>query len=124
MLSPDGEWIDVPAASGELVLIFGDYLQLMSAGRVRSPVHRVLLPGAARSLASLLPPSLPLLLPRRLPLLESLLELELPWLRGGAKEGGDRYSFTFFFYPEVGAGSRRSEMRPRCRRGVGDMRAR
>lgn len=39
-----GEWRDVPARAGELVIIVGDYTQLLSDGRFRSPVHRVLLP--------------------------------------------------------------------------------
>ena len=39
-----GEWRDVPAKPGELVVIVGDYTALLSDGRFRSPVHRVLLP--------------------------------------------------------------------------------
>jgi len=44
VLDPDGRWLDVPPVSDELVLLFGDYLQVLSEGTCRSPVHRVLLP--------------------------------------------------------------------------------
>ena len=44
---PPYDWIDVPAAEGELVIILGDYASALSGGRVVSPVHRVLLPSAA-----------------------------------------------------------------------------
>ena len=43
-----GEWRDVPAEPGELVVIVGDYTALLSDGRFRSPVHRVLLPPPGR----------------------------------------------------------------------------
>lgn len=41
------DWIDVPAAEGELVVILGDYMSALAGGRVVSPIHRVLLPSAA-----------------------------------------------------------------------------
>ena len=50
LIGPDGEWIDVPAERGELIVLLGDYTALLTAGATRSPVHRVLLPrgGAER----------------------------------------------------------------------------
>ena len=107
--SRDGTWLDVPANQGELVLIVGDYLQLLGGGRVRSPVHRVLLPGEGGSGSGLglglgsgfrfswwpfsywpfswWPFSCLPFSSRR-----------IPPIHGEHTDG--RYSFTFFFYPE------------------------
>ena len=107
--SRDGTWLDVPANQGELVLIVGDYLQLLGGGRVRSPVHRVLLPGEGGSESGLglglgsgfrfswwpfsywpfswWPFSCLPFSSRR-----------IPPIHGEHTDG--RYSFTFFFYPE------------------------
>ena len=41
---PPYDWIDVPAVDGELIVILGDYLSVLSEGAFVSPVHRVLLP--------------------------------------------------------------------------------
>jgi isopenicillin N synthase-like dioxygenase len=38
------DWIDVPVIPGALVVNAGDYLSLVSSGRVKSPLHRVILP--------------------------------------------------------------------------------
>ena len=43
---PPYDWIDVPANEGELIVILGDYLSVLSEGLFVSPVHRVLLPTA------------------------------------------------------------------------------
>lgn len=40
----DGTWIDVPARPELLVVNAGDFLQIISGGRYKSPVHRVLAP--------------------------------------------------------------------------------
>jgi isopenicillin N synthase-like dioxygenase len=39
-----GEWTDVPAIDGAIVINGGDYLSLYSGGRYHSPIHRVLAP--------------------------------------------------------------------------------
>ena len=48
----DGRWVDVPARSGEAILIVGDYASALSEGAFRSPVHRVLLPPAGEERTS------------------------------------------------------------------------
>ena len=40
----NNQWIDVPAIPGTLVVNGGDFLQLLSKGRYKSPIHRVLCP--------------------------------------------------------------------------------
>lgn len=47
------DWIDVPAAEGELIVILGDYLSALSGGSFVSPVHRVLLPAPPQERFSL-----------------------------------------------------------------------
>ncbi|KAI8920890.1 hypothetical protein DFJ77DRAFT_447739 [Powellomyces hirtus] len=37
----NGEWIDVPPVAGTFIVNAGDYLSLMTRGRVKSPLHRV-----------------------------------------------------------------------------------
>ncbi len=37
----DGRWIDIPAVSDAIVVNCGDYLSLLTGGRFRSPLHRV-----------------------------------------------------------------------------------
>ena len=40
----ENEWINVPAIPGTLVINGGDFLQLLSRGRYKSPIHRVVCP--------------------------------------------------------------------------------
>mmetsp|Transcript_24429 Transcript_24429/g.35900 ORF Transcript_24429/g.35900 Transcript_24429/m.35900 type:complete len:365 (+) Transcript_24429:87-1181(+) len=40
----EGTWIDIPSVSGSLVVNGGDFLQIASQGRYKSPIHRVLSP--------------------------------------------------------------------------------
>ena len=40
----ENEWINVPAIPGTLVVNGGDFLQLLSRGRYKSPIHRVVCP--------------------------------------------------------------------------------
>ncbi|EGD75478.1 2OG-Fe(II) oxygenase [Salpingoeca rosetta] len=47
--SDDGAWHDVPCVPGSLVINGGDFLQIISRGRYKSPVHRVLCPEATRT---------------------------------------------------------------------------
>ena len=42
--SQNGEWVDVPAVPGSLVVIAGDYMRAVSGQRYLSPVHRVVAP--------------------------------------------------------------------------------
>jgi isopenicillin N synthase-like dioxygenase len=39
----DGQWRDVPTCDGALLVNCGDFLQLLSCGRLTSPLHRVVL---------------------------------------------------------------------------------
>ncbi len=73
-----GEWLDIPAREGELIVILGDYMHALSGGATTSPVHRVLLP----------PP------------------------------GHERYSFTFFHYPNYRATVPPDSARRAARRAV------
>ena len=41
MLSPEGEWVQVPAFPGALFVFAGDYFQRWTNGRVRASLHRV-----------------------------------------------------------------------------------
>mmetsp|Transcript_14431 Transcript_14431/g.30493 ORF Transcript_14431/g.30493 Transcript_14431/m.30493 type:complete len:391 (-) Transcript_14431:286-1458(-) len=47
LLAPDGSWLDVPANKDDIVLLFGDFLQIASQGKCHAPLHRVLLPASA-----------------------------------------------------------------------------
>lgn len=40
-IDADGRWNSVPAVEGRLVVNCGDYLSLMTDGRLKSPIHRV-----------------------------------------------------------------------------------
>ena len=40
-LDAEGRWNSVPAVEGRLVVNCGDYLSLMTDGRLKSPIHRV-----------------------------------------------------------------------------------
>ncbi|CAM9316355.1 unnamed protein product [Discosporangium mesarthrocarpum] len=42
-------WLDVPCVEGALVVNCGDYLSLLSGGRLRSPVHQVVTKGVERT---------------------------------------------------------------------------
>jgi len=50
----DQSWVDVPAHPNSIVVNGGDVLKLISRGRYKSPIHRVLCPAAGRRLSSVL----------------------------------------------------------------------
>jgi len=53
LLGADGAWVGVPPLAGEVVVLLGDYLHLLSRGATHSPIHRVLLPPERRHRYSL-----------------------------------------------------------------------
>lgn len=44
----NGEWKDVPCVPNSMIVNCGDYLSLLSGGRYKSPIHRVLCPPVDR----------------------------------------------------------------------------
>ncbi|MGL6042484.1 MAG: isopenicillin N synthase family dioxygenase [Sandaracinobacteroides sp.] len=49
LLSRDGEWLEVPAAEGSLVVNIGDMLERQTGGQLPSTTHRVVNPAPERS---------------------------------------------------------------------------